>query len=45
MLISELEKKINYKFINENILKEALIHSSYVSKKNELMLEIKVMKD
>ena len=34
MLISELEKKINYKFINENILKEALIHSSYVSKKN-----------
>ena len=34
MLISELEKIINYKFNNKNLINEALIHSSYVSKKN-----------
>ena len=29
MLINDLEKKINYKFKNINLLNEALIHSSY----------------
>ena len=31
MLIDNLEKKINYKFKNINLLKEALIHSSHLS--------------
>jgi len=34
VLISELEKIINYKFNDKNLINEALIHSSYVSKKN-----------
>ena len=34
MLISEIEKKINYKFNNKKLLKEALTHSSFICKKN-----------
>lgn len=34
MLISEIEKKINYKFNNKKLLKEALTHSSFVCKQN-----------
>ena len=30
MLTNDLEKKINYKFKNINLLNEALIHSSYI---------------
>ena len=34
MLISEIEKKINYRFNNKKFLIEALTHSSFVCKKN-----------
>ena len=34
MLISEIEKKINYKFNNKKLLIEALTHSSFICKKN-----------
>ena len=30
VLINDLEKKINYKFKNINLLDEALIHSSHI---------------
>ena len=29
LLLSELEKKINYKFMNKGLLNQALVHSSY----------------
>ena len=35
MLINDLQKKINYKFKDINLLKEALIHSSYVSENSQ----------
>ena len=33
MTTNQLEKKIKYKFNNVNLLKEALIHSSYSTKR------------
>ena len=35
MLINELQKKINYKFKDISLLKEALIHSSYVPENSQ----------
>ena len=35
-MIHELEKKINYKFNEDNFLREALIHSSFADKKTHL---------
>ena len=35
MLINYLEKKINYKFKNINLLNEALIHSSYIQNNSQ----------
>ena len=35
MLINDLEKQINYKFNNINLLNEALMHSSYIQNNSE----------
>ena len=35
MLINDLQKKINYKFKDINLLKEALVHSSYVPENSQ----------
>ena len=42
MCIGKLEKKINYKFKNIDLLEEAITHSSF--QKNNLKIKKKIMK-
>ena len=43
MCLNKLEKNINYKFNNINLLKEAITHSSY--QKNNYKIKKKITKD